>query len=57
MRGLNDTSRMSREVHVRFREGVGVRLPRATRLVVLCDGTKAQAEAMRQELYEFLKTD
>jgi hypothetical protein len=26
---------MNREVHVRFREGVGVRFPRATRLVDL----------------------
>ncbi len=26
---------MSREVHVRFCEGVGVKLPRATRLLVL----------------------
>lgn len=25
--------------------------------VVLCDGTRAQAEAMRQELHEFLKTE
>jgi RNA-directed DNA polymerase len=25
--------------------------------VVLCDGTKEQAEAMRQELYDFLKTE
>jgi RNA-directed DNA polymerase len=28
---------MSREVHVRFREGAGVRLPRATRLVIGCE--------------------
>jgi len=27
---------MTRESHVRFREGAGVQLPRATRLVVLC---------------------
>ena len=27
---------MSREVHVRFCEGLGVRFPRATRLVILC---------------------
>jgi hypothetical protein len=25
--------------------------------VVLCDGTKQQAEAMREELYQFLKTE
>src|SRR3954452_9875685 len=30
-----DKSRMRRESHVRFREGLGVKLPRATRLVVL----------------------
>ena len=28
-----DKSRMSREVHVRFREDVGVKFPRVTRLV------------------------
>jgi RNA-directed DNA polymerase len=33
-RRLDDKSRMSREVHVRFREGVGVKFPRATRLVM-----------------------
>ena len=31
---LDNKSRMSREVHVRFREGLGVRFPRATRLVI-----------------------
>ena len=31
-----------------------MRLPWATHLVVLCDGRKAQAEALRQELYEYL---
>src|SRR5919108_2351421 len=54
-RRLDAKSRMSREVHVRFREGAGVRLPRATRLVVLCNGTKHQAEVIREELYQFLK--
>ncbi len=34
---------MSREVHVRFREGVGVRLPCATRLVVLTRGRPAES--------------
>ena len=28
---LDNKSRMNREVHVRFREGLGVRFPRATR--------------------------
>ena len=32
-RQLDDKSRMNREVHVRFREGLGVKFPRATRLV------------------------
>jgi len=41
---LDNKSRMSREVHVRFREGLGVRFPRATRLVILC---KSSAEAAR----------
>ena len=53
---LDGKSRMSREVHVRFREGVGVRLPRATRLVVLCNGTKAQALEMKEELKGVLET-
>jgi hypothetical protein len=33
-RRLDAKSRMSREVHVRFREGAGVRFPRATRLLI-----------------------
>lgn len=41
---LDNKSRMSREVHVRFCEGLGVRFPRATRLVVLCR-TAAEAQA------------
>ena len=36
MQGLNDKSRMSGDVHVRICERVGVRFPRATRLVVVC---------------------
>src|SRR5262249_8193552 len=40
---LDDRSRMSREVHVRICEGVGVRLPRATRLIIGCESkTDAQ---------------
>src|SRR5689334_10372991 len=34
---LDDRSRMSREVHVRICEGVRVRLPHATRLVIVVD--------------------
>ncbi len=41
---LDNKSRMSREVPVRFREGLGVRFPRATRLVILCR-TREEAEA------------
>jgi RNA-directed DNA polymerase len=36
---------MSREVHVRFREGAGVRLPRATRLAILCPTMQEAIEA------------
>jgi RNA-directed DNA polymerase len=40
---------MRRELHVRFCEGGGVKLPSATRLVVLCD-TKAHVEEARQRV-------
>ena len=36
---LDDGSRMRREVHVRFCESLGVQLPRATHLVILCRRT------------------
>ena len=40
---------MSREVPVRFREGLGVQFPRATRLVICCRGNADQAmDAMRR---------
>lgn len=39
---LDNKSRMSREVHVRFREGLGVRFPRATRRVI---GFESHSEA------------
>src|SRR5207245_11499320 len=48
-------SRMSREAPVRFREGLGVKLPRATRLIIHAK-SHAQAEqvlaAVRQRLQE-----
>ena len=46
---LDNKSRMSREVQVRFREGLGVRFPRATRLVILCrrSGHVAKREAKK----------
>ena len=47
---------MSGDVPVRFCEGVGVRLPRATHLVVLCNGTKAEALAMKEELRGLLSS-
>lgn len=46
-------SRMSREVHVRFREGLGVQVPRATRLVVLCR-CKEQAMMALKRLQEWM---
>ena len=45
---------MSREVHVRICERLGVRFPRATRLVVLWNGSKAQLEQMKAEIAAFL---
>ena len=41
---LGDKSRMSREAPVRFREGLGVKLPRATRLVI---GFRDRSDARR----------
>jgi hypothetical protein len=50
-----DKSRMSREAPVRFREGLGVKLPRATRLIIHAK-SRAQSEhvleAVRQRLKE-----
>ena len=37
---------MTRECHVRFCEGGGVRFPSATRLVILCRGRAAQVQAV-----------
>ncbi len=41
---LDNKSRMSREVPVRFREGLGVKIPRATRLVI---GFRDRRDAQR----------
>ncbi len=46
---------MSREVHVRFREGAGVRLPRATRRVVFSPTHEGAVEA-RHRLSQWLGT-
>lgn len=48
---LDDKSWMSREAHVRIRERLGVRFPRATRLVVCCAGDgEAPMQVLRQVL-------
>lgn len=44
---------MSREVPVRFREGLGVQFPRATRLVILCR-TRTQAEQALAKVQEIM---
>jgi RNA-directed DNA polymerase len=47
---------MSREVQVRFCESRGVRFPPATHLAVLTDGTRQDAEALREEIAGVLAT-
>ena len=44
---LDDKSRMSGDVHVRFCEGLRVKFPRATRLVILCQ-TKRQFQRAKR---------
>ncbi len=44
---LDNKSRMSREVPVRFREGLGVRFPRATRLVIFTRSRRAAERVFR----------
>ena len=51
-RGFDDGSRMSREVHVRFCEGLGVRFPRATHHVVLCHSREQALQAL-EKIQEF----
>src|SRR5262245_53736129 len=58
-RRLDHKSRMRREPPVRIREGLGVKLPRATRLVILVDAfpqhdwlLEAVAKRLREELAE-----
>ena len=46
---------MRRESHVRFGEGAGVQLPRATRLVICCRGSAEDAKCAMQNLMERLK--
>jgi hypothetical protein len=54
MRGLNDKSRMSGDVHVRICERAGVQLPCATRLLIGIIGSKADAEAVMQQVEQFI---
>src|SRR3954454_13319342 len=46
---------MSREAPVRFGVGLGVKFPRATRLVVCCRGTAGEAMAAMRGLMSRLK--
>jgi RNA-directed DNA polymerase len=46
---------MSREAPVRFREGLGVKSPRATRLVICCRGTADEAMSVMQAMMSKLK--
>src|SRR3954469_24244194 len=46
---------MRREPPVRIREGLGVKLPRATRLVICCRGTADDAMAVMQGMMSKLK--
>ena len=48
---------MSREVHVQFCERVGVKLPCATHLVVLCRGTALRAKEKIQRIMTTLKAN
>src|SRR3954464_14873329 len=45
---------MSREAPVRFREGLGVKFPRATRLLLGFAGPKDEAEEIKAQLRTFL---
>jgi RNA-directed DNA polymerase len=46
---------MSREAPVRFREGLGVKFPRATRLVICCRGTADEAMTEMRGMMSKLK--
>jgi RNA-directed DNA polymerase len=46
---------MSREAPVRFREGLGVKFPRATRLVICCRGPADEAMAAMRVMMSKLK--
>ena len=46
---------MEREFHVRFREGLGVKFPRATRLLLGFSGPREEAEQIKLRLEGFLR--
>lgn len=46
---------MKRELPVRIREGLGVKLPRATRLVICCRGTADEAMTVMRDMMRELK--
>ena len=46
---------MTGDCHVPFCGGLGVRFPWATRLVVIVNGNKAHAEAIRAQCQRFLE--
>jgi hypothetical protein len=46
---------MRREPPVRIREGLGVQLPRATRLLLGFDGPRDEAEIIKDRIGEFLR--
>lgn len=52
---LDKKSRMSGDVHVRFRERLEGRFLGATRLVVVVKGTRVHAEAIREACRTFLE--
>jgi Group II intron, maturase-specific domain len=52
---LDHKSRMSCEVHVRFREGLGVRFPRATRLVITAPTREVLETYARPQVEQFLQ--
>src|SRR6185437_5434822 len=54
-RRLDHKSRMRREPPVRIREGLGVKLPRATRLVICCRATAAEAMGRMRAMMAKLK--
>jgi hypothetical protein len=57
VRTLLDGNRMSREAKVRFRESLGVGLPRATHPVICCRGRAEEVLARMRDIRTTLKID